>query len=414
MGKVLIVAAREFLETVRTKAFLLGSVFLPLIFAGIVLGTDKLQDAFAEDEKTPARTLLVADGTGQLAPNLELAAERDRNNNKDQGFVIETVDPFTDPNALKARVNQDEAYAYVVVSPMTVSGEGPAVMGRKDNQFQLGRRVQRIVQHAVETQRLAEADIDPAKVQQAQADVQFQEIDTSTGTAAGGNPIVRLMVPFIFMFLLFMATLGISQGLLTSMIEEKSTRVIELLLSAVSPLQLMAGKIIGMVGVGVLLLSVWAALGFGGARYADMAHLVTLRQLAMAGLYFLPAFLLFSAVLGAIGAACNTLKEAQAMTFPLTIVTVIPVMLWFQISENPAGPLAVALSYVPLTTPFVMILRVYNDPTTPMWQIVTTLILLWATVVVAIWAAARVFRIGVLMYGKPPTMKELLRWVRTA
>jgi len=100
------------------------------------------------------------------------------------------------------------------------------------------------------------------------------------------------------------------------------------------------------------------------------------------------------------------------MVFPISILTIIPMLFWFYISEHPASALSVALSYVPPITPFVMILRVCADPGTPLWQVISTLAVLWASVVVAMWAAAKVFRVGVLMYGKPPTVRELLRWVR--
>ena len=121
-----------------------------------------------------------------------------------------------------------------------------------------------------------------------------------------------------------------------------------------------------------------------------------------------------AALLAAVGSVCNTLKEAQSMSSPLTILNIVPMVLWFPLTQNPGSVLGVALSFIPPITPFVMILRICADPDTPLWQIVASLALLWLSVIAMVWAAGKVFRIGVLMYGKAPTLKELVRWVRYA
>jgi ABC-2 type transport system permease protein len=214
------------------------------------------------------------------------------------------------------------------------------------------------------------------------------------------------------MFLLFMGTMTISQGLLTSVIEEKSSRVVEVLLSAVSPTQLMAGKILGMVCVGALLLTIWGAVGYGGAQARDMGDLVTPYRLTYVVLYFVPGFLLISAFLAAVGAACNTIKEAQSMAAPLTILSLLPIMLWWLIMLNPNGVFSIILSYIPPITPLVMILRICADPEIAIIEVIATLVLLWLSVLFTIWLAGKIFRVGVLMYGKPPSLKELLHWLR--
>jgi ABC-2 type transport system permease protein len=216
------------------------------------------------------------------------------------------------------------------------------------------------------------------------------------------------------MFLLFMGTFTISQGLLTTVIEEKSSRVVEVLLSAVSPLQLLSGKILGMAGVGFFLLIVWGGVGFVAAQKYNVGELVNAYRLWMSFLYFVPGFLLMAALLAAIGSACNELKEAQSMVFPLSLITLIPMIFWFYIAEHPESIVSVVLSYVPPITPFVMILRICADPHTPVWQIVSTLVVLWVSVAATMWAAGKVFRVGVLMYGKPPSLRELVRWVQYA
>jgi ABC-2 type transport system permease protein len=413
MGKIYTIAAREFIETVRTKTFLLTTVLLPLVIIGLVFGAEWVH-GLSEQTTLAPRQIAVVDESGAVLPHLR--AQIAAFNGQNPARPFELVPVSTDEGTLRAAVSNGEYYAYLVIPAGAITGAEAAVLGRKDNQLQPGRQIERLLNNAVEQERFRRADppVDFALVQHLQAPVPVEAVDVTTGARATGNELVRFMTPFAFMFLLFMGTFGISQGLLTSLIEEKSTRVVEVLLSAVSPLQLMAGKILGMVGVGLLLLAVWGGLGFGSARYHDMAYLVTVPQLVYAALYFVPAFLLYAALLGGIGAACNTLKEAQSMTFPLSIVTTVPLLLWFQISEHPTSVLSMVLSFVPPVTPFVMMLRLSADPLTPLWQVVATLGLLWLTVLAAIWAAAKVFRVGVLMYGQPPTPRELWRWVRRA
>ncbi|GAG35303.1 unnamed protein product, partial [marine sediment metagenome] len=245
------------------------------------------------------------------------------------------------------------------------------------------------------------------RVTRLQSPVGFRQVDVTSGQETTGSELTRFMTPFAFMFLLFMGTMTISQGLLTSVIEEKSSRVVEVLLSAVSPTQLMGGKILGMVGVGAVLLTIWGGVGYGGALARDMSYLVTPYQLTYLVLYFVPGFLLTSAFLAAVGAACNSIKEAQSMAAPLTLLTIVPMMLWWAITQNPNSTLSIVLSYIPPITPFVMILRVCADPEIPIIEIVATQAVLWVSVLLTIWLAGKIFRVGVLMYGKPPSPREL-------
>ncbi len=149
----------------------------------------------------------------------------------------------------------------------------------------------------------------------------------------------------------------------------------------------------------------------GGAAWSD---LVRGYRIVVALLYFVPGYLLMAALMAGIGSACNDLKEAQSMIFPLSLLTMIAMIFGFYFLEHPNSPWSVLLSHIPLITPFVMVLRVCADPDTPVWQIVTTLGVLWLSVLLAIRAAGKIFRVGVLMYGKPPSPRELLRWLRYA
>ncbi len=413
MPKVVAVAVREFLATVRTRAFVLSVVMMPALMVAAIFGTSWVHK-FSEQEQVPLRTLAVCDPTGLVAPAFSAQIDQFNQERPTQKFAVQQVDADAcNPDILAQRTTTEELYGYVIFSENVLSLDGdPIVVARSDNQLETGKRLESMINRAVFAVRLQQADIDAALVAQLRTPATFTKLDLATGQPVSGNEIARALTPFAFMFLLFMGTFGIAQGLLTTVIEEKSSRVVEVLLSAVSPTQLMAGKIVGMVFVGFVLIAVWGSVGALSAQRYNLTDIVNGYRLFLAVMYFVPGFLLLAALMAGIGSACNELKEAQSMIFPVTLITVVPMMFWFYLSEHPASAVSIALSFVPPITPFVMILRVCADPDTPIWQIVSTLGVLWLSVLVAIWAAGKVFRVGVLMYGKPPSLRELIRWLR--
>lgn len=416
MGRIWVVATREFVETVKTRAFLFGAVLMPLIISGLMFGM-RTFNSLMDDERLPMRTVAVVDHTGGVLKYIEASIAKHNKARPEQPIAIESVPADADDvDALRQRVRDGSLYAYLLVPAGAVQAGETCRFGRKDNRLEVVKFFETIVNEAIVSLRFESADppLDLARIRALQERVALRSVDVESGRESSSSDFASILTPFIFLFVLFSGTLGISQGLLTSLIEEKNSRVIEVLLSAISPLELMAGKILGTVAVGGMLLTIWGTLGYVAARVQGYDDLVTGVRLFYAVLYFVPSFLLFSSMLGAVGSACNTLKEAQSMSFPLTIITIIPMLLWLSISQNPGSVLAVTLSYIPPLTPFVMILRVCADPNIPIWQVVTTLMVLWSSVGFTIWCAAKVFRVGVLMYGKPPTLRELIRWIRLA
>ncbi len=224
----------------------------------------------------------------------------------------------------------------------------------------------------------------------------------------------RWMGAFVYLFIMFMSMLTPSQMLMTSLIEEKSSRVVEVLLSAVSPFELMAGKILGLVAVGLTTAAIYVV---SLAVVAGSTHLLQAPSAAMLVLflvYYLFGFAMFASLFAGVGAAFNTLKDAQAVMMPLSLLLVLPMMFWMPIVQHPNDLLAVALSIFPLTAPTVMILRIAVLPSPPWWDVAGSLLILGGSVPLIVWAAARIFRTGVLMYGKPPKLGEILRWVRNS
>jgi ABC-type Na+ efflux pump permease subunit len=276
----------------------------------------------------------------------------------------------------------------------------------------------------VRTRRLEREQIDPVVAAWIQEPLRFElRKVTAAGEAAEvtAQDRLRQWAPLIFVYLLWISVFSISQMLLTNTVEEKSNRIIEVLLSSVSPVELMAGKIAGIAQTGFTIIVAWLLSFFVITKYVpgwigvpstlDLSVLTNDPvYLTSFVAYFLLGYLLFAAMLVGIGAVCNTLKEAQNLMGPITILLILPLLAMVPIGKDPNGALAKVLSFIPPFTPFVMMNRAAGPPAP--WEYVATTALLLVSIAVSLWAAAKVFRIGVLLTGKPPKLGEILRWIR--
>jgi len=234
------------------------------------------------------------------------------------------------------------------------------------------------------------------------------------GADSGARSAVPLGMAFAFVYLMFMGIVGVGQRLLTSLIEEKNSRVIEVLLSAVSPLELMTGKILGLGAAGLTAMALCSGILVSAAALLGLVGSVPVQAVVWFVVYYVLGFLLAASVFAGVGSACNTTREAQQLLMPLMIPFLIPLVCWLAIAQRPEGLLATVLSFLPPTAAMTMVLRMAVDPGVGPVQIALSLLVLVLSVPLAIWAAAKVFRTGILMYGKPPRLRELLRWVRQA
>ncbi|GBC85553.1 hypothetical protein HRbin11_02003 [bacterium HR11] len=274
--------------------------------------------------------------------------------------------------------------------------------------------------------RLADRRIDETVLQWLQAPARFEKVRvTAAGEAvrAGMTDTFRQWVPVAFVYLLWISVVTSAQLLLTNTIEEKSSRVVEVLLSYVSPEQLMTGKVLGSALSGLTMVGAWVAslvgLGWvavsrlgGGLDVGLVRAAVDVAYLGPFLVYFLLGYLLYAALLGGLGSVCDSLREAQNLLQPVFFFLIVPLLTMVPIARDPDGALARILSYVPPYTPFVMMNRAAGD--VPLWEYITTGGLLVLSVAAAFWAAARVFRVGVLMTGQPPRLREIYRLIRSA
>jgi ABC-type Na+ efflux pump permease subunit len=235
------------------------------------------------------------------------------------------------------------------------------------------------------------------------------------GAEADENALAKMLLPMGFMMLLWVATFASGQYLLTTTIEEKASKVMEVLLSAVSPMELLCGKIIGYAMVSAVMLGMYGALGIAGLSAAAMGDLVSPGMLILMLVYFVMAYAFVSTMMASVGSAVNDLREAQSLVTPAMLILMLPIMLWLPISEQPNGWIATISSFIPPAIPFIMVLRVTaSNEQIDTWQVVLSLVWGFAWVGAFIWGGAKIFRVGVLMQGKPPSPRELLKWIRMA
>jgi ABC-type Na+ efflux pump permease subunit len=233
--------------------------------------------------------------------------------------------------------------------------------------------------------------------------------ETDERESVGG---LNIILPVAFMFLLFIGIMGGGQGLMTSTIEEKSSRVVEVLLSAVSPLELMAGKLLGHISVSLVGMSIYLVAGLLALASFSMLGLIDAVMIVYLFIFFFIAFFTIGSMMLAIGAAVNELREAQSLMMPVTLMIMLPWFLWMPISRDPNSTLSVAVSFIPPINTFGMLLRLSSTEPPPAWQVWLSIGIGVVSVFAAVWCAARIFRIGLLLTGKPPDFRTLLRWIR--
>ncbi|MGD0811992.1 MAG: ABC transporter permease [Verrucomicrobiota bacterium] len=238
--------------------------------------------------------------------------------------------------------------------------------------------------------------------------------------AVSGVDIIRQWAPSGFVYLLWVAIFTISQMLLNNIIEEKSNRIIEVLLSSVTPGELMMGKLLGIAAIGLTLVGAWMAALFGALSWnsggaPDIAGqfllaLKTSNLVPMFLIYFLLGYVMYAAFILALGSVCNTIKESQNYMAMITMAMMVPLLTMTFIPKDPNGTLARVLSWIPIYTPFTMMNRVNADP--PLVDLIGTTVLLLASTAAALWMAGKVFRIGILRTGQPPKIVEMFRWIK--
>jgi ABC-type Na+ efflux pump permease subunit len=446
MSKIWQIAAREFVATVFTKAFVIGLLVLPAIIALLVLVGPRL---FGDRPFAVEGEFAVVDPTGRVVPEIEAALTRGtpaaeladvireaRAESVGGGAIAEALSMPPDltlvalpPDAdldrektwLTEGVPGTPRVALAVVHADAVqSAPGRSALGSYDlyvppsQDQRVEIAVHQTLREAIIGARLKERALDRAEINELVSVPRVRSVTVSADGERGTVGGMNFLLPGAFMFLLIMGVMGSGQGMLTTTIEEKSSRVIEVLLSAVSPMQLMAGKLLGHMGISLVGMSLYLGLGMLTLASFSLFGLLEPSLIFYLFVFFVIGFFTIGSLMMAAGAAVNDLREAQSLMMPMTLVLIAPWLLLAPMSRDPNSTLSVVVSFVPPLNSFAMIVRLASTSPPPLWQVVLSIGVGILGVVAAVWFAAKVFRIGLLMFGKPPDLRTLIKWVRAA
>jgi len=413
VNRLITIARREYLERVRSKAFMVSTFLGPVLVAGFMLGPSLLM----ERQRGQALRIAVVDATGTLGGGVEqeLRQQRVAGSPRFAVTAVEGGDAEAARQAARGRVVDGRLDGYLYLGPDALATSKADYFGKNVSNVMDLRLVEQAAENAVMRHRLGQEGLDGARVK---AVTRKLDLRTVRLTASGEREDrgASFLLALMLLTLLYMTVPMWGAAIMNGVIEEKSNRVVEVIVSSIPTSYLFAGKLLGVGGAGLTQVVVWVLTmaGFGayGAAAAGGVPMPELSPLLMASfiVFFLLGYFLYGALYAGVGSAVNTQQEAQSLAFPVMMPLVLGFVFFPAVLGSPDSPFSVTLSLIPFFTPMLMFLRI-TAVTPPAWQIALSLVLTLTTVVGVTWAASRVYRVGILMYGKRPTFPEMLRWI---
>ncbi|MFY9826422.1 MAG: ABC transporter permease [Thermoanaerobaculia bacterium] len=440
LDNIFVILKREYLQRVRNKGFWIATLAVPLFAATVTT-----LPALLISKSHTNQSIVVVDATGkgvaealkaQLAQTAKSAAAKPKEKaaaparklpgdreSRLADFTVETQVPAADPQVqrreLDDRVRKGKLDAWMWLGPNVLANEAAEYHARNTTNFLTQETLRGDLTEVVRRTRLREAGIDPSRMEELTKRVEINPMQVpGTGTSGGG--VAGLIFAVILFFLLYMSILMWGQQVMNGVLEEKGTRVIEVLISAITPFELMMGKLLGICLVGMTQLAIWLGTVLvltAPGIVASLAFLppgVTLPSLTIGmmlnlAFLFILGFFAYATFYAAIGASFNNLQEAQQVASIAVVFIVAPVMVLNPIINDPSSTMAVGMSLFPLFTPLIMPLRIALEMP-PAWQLALAYALTLAFVIGLIWICSRIYRVGILMYGKKPTLQEIWKW----
>jgi len=459
MRKVAYIAAREFVATVATKGFLVGLLLMPALITVLAIAAPRL---FSPRNFRIQGQVAIVDPTGSVVSELrtaldpatiaarraeearralaaapaairQLAESAPRNTRQGTDLVLGPVPNLTvvarPPDAdvqrekewLTEEQNDARHLALVVVHPdAVVPAPGTTAYGSYDLYVpgnlddRIEGAVQQSLREAIVAARARAENLDRGRIDALIRVDRVPSVMVTRGAERRTVGAFNRVLPFVFAGLMVFGIMIGGQSLMTSTIEEKSSRVVEVLLSAVSPMELMAGKIVGQMGVSLVVLGLYLAMGIAALLSFAMLGLLDPWLLFYLAVFFVIGYVVNASLMVAVGAAVNEMKEAQSLMMPIMLTLMAPWILAQPIGRDPNSTFSTIISFIPPVNTFTMLTRMTSSAPPPLWQVWLSIGIGVASAFAAIWFAAKVFRIGLLMYGKPPDIATLIRWARAA
>jgi ABC-2 type transport system permease protein len=425
MAKLWAIIKREYLERVRTKWFVIATVFGPVFFGTIIILPAWMAKRSASSTEYTNTVIIDATDTG-IGERVAAAMKRV----KLPGSAVPQV-RIVAPDMLSAAESSathqmiaKQASGYLVIDKQTLDGEQIRYSGRNATSIGDMERLRATVKETLLSERLRRAGVDSARVHELTFMPLRMNAERITDKGRGGSGAVSIIFAATIAFLLYMSIVLYGQNVLRGVLEEKTTRVAEVVVSSVPAKTLLAGKVIGVGAVGLTQQIIWVIasvvmfklrepilrsmgivtnLGFAMPTISfDLAALLLL--------FFLLGFTFYAAMYAAVGSSVNTEQEAQQAVQPMIIMLVATAIFINPILMNPTSRLATVMSLLPFSSPIIMPLRL-SLGSVAWYEIALSLVGLVASCLIAVWIAARIYRVGLLMYGKKPTLREMGRWI---
>lgn len=419
--KVRHIIRREYTENVRRKSFIISTLLVPVLM--LVFFVVPVLFALVEPDKS--YRIVVLDQTGELGGGIAAAlSDTLAGGGRKYRVTAEPApgDAYVPARTVRVEEIRDGKLDILIALPESIFEDGKAsYITREERNINVLERFEKVITDVVIQNRLADAGLEYERVKSLTAGI---DLDMQQVTAQGGleekSFISDYGIVFIFTMILYTSLLSWGMTISKSIVEEKGSRVIEVLLSAVSTRDLMWGKLIGVGLAGLTQLGAWALMGIAFAGYAASGVVGALASFQIAPMvfvylivFFVLGFMLFSSLFMTVGSVCSTDQDAQQLQGLITLPMIVPILCLLLLLQNPNSPLAVVLSMIPLFAPMIMLARIILlQP--PLWQILLSMALILGSVFLAITFAARIFRVGILMYGKRPSLREMIRWYKLA
>ncbi len=434
MHKTWAVIRREFLEKVRTRAFVIGTVLFPVLMIGITV----LPILLDRRETEPKRLAVVDGATGDVGMKVTEALAASRREGPDGGAryslirvpARDRVDAVRDSLITITGVHTDGVEGLdgiLVLTDESVDGGRIPYLGVNVGSMGDMRKLESELQTSLRQERLRRAGIDVFTGMKASRSVDVVTQKVTAGKLTGESGAASFMLAYIMGFVLYISMVLYGVQVMQSVMEEKTNRISEVLASSVTPFQMMLGKVVGVACVGLLQLSIWGGTAMLVTTYrapiakffgASADSLSTMKLpsvrpdlLAVFLIYFVLGFLLFAAAYAAVAALCNSQQEAQQANAPVTLTIVAGFMAMFSLLNEPSGTLARTMSLIPVLSPFVVPVR-YSLAPIPIAELLLSIAVTLAGMLAVVWVAGRIYRVGILMHGKRPKFSELWKWVR--
>ncbi|MFL6439068.1 MAG: ABC transporter permease [Terriglobales bacterium] len=426
MHNIFLFARREYLETVRKKSFIVMTILLPALMFGFTV----LPSMMASKKSGEMQHIVIGTSDQQFgndvrdkfmqAPAEDKTPAKRRSDNASRFDVqIDTNVSQQEEAALTQRVNVHDIDGYLWAPADALAQRKLSFRARTSSDFDTQGALASAVREALLRQSMRKhgASADEITAALKPVDIDTKKIENGKVSESGG--LAMFFTALLLMIMLYVTILMYSMSVMRSVLEEKNSRIFEVLLSAATPKQLMAGKILGAAAVGLTQIALWtvAASPFAAqsiSMYGEQFHLnLSVVNMIFFAVFFILGFLLYSALAAALGSAVNSEQEAQQFQFVIMMPLIVSVIFMTPVIQQPHSTLATVLSLIPFCAPLLMYTRILVE-TPPAWQIALSLVLLVGTIYAMLAICSRIYRIGILMYGKRPTLPEIVKWMKYA